>query len=131
MLNELEFKYDSSISTRNKFHYSQASYYEIQEFYPMNIYTIFRLPLTSFLLRKWILKKQLIILYFHSWEAIDMKSLLCSFNLFKKAPYRIDRWLNTGDSFINRLNKFINEAITKKAKFCTIKQFMTKKNALR
>ncbi len=131
ILKELGFKYDSSISTRKKFHYYQISNYEIQEFHPMDIYTVFRLPMGSFLLRKWILKKELIVLYFHSWEAIDMKSLMCELNLFKNSSYRIDRWINTGDSFIIRLNKFIKEAISKKAEFYTLKQLITKKDAQR
>ncbi|NVM38080.1 MAG: polysaccharide deacetylase family protein [Candidatus Lokiarchaeota archaeon] len=131
VLTDLGFKYDSSISTRKKVQYYQTNRFEIQEFHPMDIYTVFRLPLSSFLLRKWILKKELIVLYFHSWEAIDIKSLMCNLNLFKNSSYRIDRWINTGDSFIITLNKFINEAISKKAEFCTLKQFITKKDAQR
>jgi len=96
ILNDLGFKYDSSISTRKKFHYYQTCNYEIQEFHPLDIYTVFRLPLSSFLLRKWILSKKLIVLYFHSWEATDMKSLMHDLNLFKNSSYRIDRLINTG-----------------------------------
>jgi len=126
MLNDLGFKYDSSISTRKKMQYYQTNNYEIQEFHPLDIYTVFRLPMSSFLLRKWILKKKLIVLYFHSWEAIDMKSLMHDLNLFKNSSYRIDRWINTGESFITRINKLIKEALFKKAEFITLKQLMTK-----
>lgn len=125
ILHDLGFKYDSSISTRKKMQYYQPYMYEIQEFHPLDIYTVFRLPLSSYLLRKWILRKKLIVLYFHSWEAINIRSIMYHHNAVKNSSFRIDRWINTGDSFIKRVKKFIEEAISKKAEFITLKQLIT------
>ncbi len=124
ILRDLGFKYDSSISTRKRIHYYNTNLYGIQEFHPLDIYTIFRLPFSSFLLRKWILKKKLSILYFHSWEAICTRSIIYHLNLPRKSSFRIDRWINTGDNFMIRINNFIKDAIAKKAEFITLNQLI-------
>ncbi len=125
LLNQLGFKYDSSIrSKKSKFY--QRKRYKIQEFHPLSIYSFFRLPLSYYFIKKTILRKKLAILYFHSWEAIDIKSLILNqknkLNLFKNYYFRLDRWFNTGDVFIARIRKFIEEALAKKGKFVTLKQ---------
>jgi len=129
LLNDLGFKYDSSISSRKKSLYYQTKNFKIQEFHPSSYYTFFRLPLSFYFIRKWIFKKELTILYFHSWEAIDIKSLILNqkskLNLVKNYLFRLDRWINTGDLFITRIRKFIKEALSKKAEFVTLKQLTT------
>ncbi|MFX0039653.1 MAG: polysaccharide deacetylase family protein [Promethearchaeota archaeon] len=128
LLNDLGFKYDSSINLRKKSEYYQKKTYEVHEFYPLSVYAYFRLPLVFYIIKKWIFKKEQIILYFHSWEAIDTKELIfmqkSKLNLFKNLFFRPDRWINTGDSFITRINKFIKEALFKNAKFVTLKQLL-------
>ena len=125
VLNDLGFKYDSSIKRKNSQHY-QAKNLKIQEFHPSSFYPFFRLPLSFYFIRKWIFRRELTILYFHSWEAIDVRSLILNqnnkLNLFKNFFFRLDRWFNTGDSFINRIRKFIEEALLKQAEFVTLKQ---------
>ena len=122
LLNDLGFKYDSSIKRK----ISQAKNFNILEFHPSSFYPFFRLPLIFYFIRKWIFRKDLIILYFHSWEAIDIRSLILNqnnkCNLFKNYFFRLDRWVNTGDSFITRIRKFIREALSRKAEFVTLKQ---------
>jgi hypothetical protein len=126
ILKDLNFKYDSSIKSRKKSEFSQINLYKIKELYPSSFNVFFRLPLGFYLVRKWILRKRLIILYFHSWEAIDIKTLM--FNQKKKLNpiinyfFRLDRWINTGNSFITRIRKFIKEALIKKVEFLTLKQ---------
>ena len=122
LLSDLGFKYDSSIKRKN----SHAKNFKILEFHPTSFYPYFRLPLIFYFIRKLIFRKELTILYFHSWEAIDIRSLILiqnnKYNLFKNYFFRLDRWVNTGDVFIARIRKFIKEALSRKAVFVTLKQ---------
>ncbi len=126
LLNDLGFKYDSSISSRNKSEFPQRNTYKIQEFHPIKVYPFFRVPFLFYSIKSWIFKKELIVLYFHCWEAIDMKELMFNqrskLSLFKDYFIRLDRWINTGNSFLSRIRKFIKEALSKKAEFITLNQ---------
>jgi hypothetical protein len=46
---------------------------------------------------------------------------------YKNLLIRIDRWVNTGDMFINRLRSFIKEALSKKIEFVTLRDLMISK----
>ncbi|MFX1496007.1 MAG: polysaccharide deacetylase family protein [Promethearchaeota archaeon] len=123
------FKYDSSIN-HNSIHILKNSHGingEIQEFHP-NLNIIFRLPLSYSPLRKWIYKKELLVLYVHPWEAIEMRSLLFNqielSDILKNALFRPDRWINTGDMFLYRFKSFIRETLSKKAEFVMLKQLV-------
>lgn len=129
ILKNLQFKYDSSINL-NYIHMqknNQGIIGGIQEFNP-NLNIIFRLPMSYSLLRKWIYKKELLVLYVHPWEAIEMRSLL--FNqtgiseILKTAFFRPDRWINTGDLFLSRFKNFIKEFLSNKAEFIMLKQLL-------
>lgn len=127
LLNELNFKYDSSIPLKNHFKVDYSNY-EVKEFHPIsNSYFLFRLPLFYHFLRRKIFKRNFSLLYFHSWEAIDIKELLRSkkTNLrIKNLLFRIDRWFKTGDKFLNRLRKFIIECQTKDTKFVLLREIV-------
>ena len=127
LLANLNFKYDSSIKPKHAKNYL-ITVPEIQEFHPLSIYPLFRLPFTFYFIRKWVLRQELIVLYFHSWEAISIRKLLITqkFNskLVKTYLFRPDRWINTGDRFILRLKKFIKEALSKKVEFITLKNLI-------
>jgi hypothetical protein len=73
-------------------------------------------------------KKKQIILCFHPWEAIDMKSVVLKYirdlNLVNRIGFRPDRVVNTGDVFIARLCKFIEESLSIKADFIMLKQLL-------
>ncbi|MFX1451385.1 MAG: polysaccharide deacetylase family protein, partial [Promethearchaeota archaeon] len=133
LLNDLGFKYDSSIR-RKKFHSYHINNYDVQEFHPISIYALFRAPLVFYFIRKWIFRKNLSIIYFHSWEAVDIKSLVqkqkSRQNLIKSYYLRLDRWINTGDSFIIRIRKFIKEALSKDAEFVTLRQLLTQNSSI-
>ena len=90
--------------------------------------------MSYFFSRKWIFKKKLIILYFHTWEAVNMKDLMVNqkkvFDIFKNIMLRPDRWFNTGNSFLTRFNNFIKESISKKAEFITLKQLIVEKDKI-
>ena len=131
VLNNLEFKYDSSISSRKDLNnFNNDNNYNIQEFQPLNI--IIRFPLSYHFLRKYIRKKELIILFFHPWEAIDIKKLMSKqlnkLSFLKNILFRPDRWINTGNSFISKINRFIQETINLKAEFVTLKQLIIEGN---
>jgi len=126
ILKDLNFKYDSSIKSGKKSELSQINNNKIKELHPSSFNVFFRLPLSFYLVRKWILRKKLMILYFHSWEAINIKAIMFNqkkkINLFINYFFRLDRWINTGNSFLTRIRKFIKEALNKKAEFLTLKQ---------
>ena len=128
VLNNLNFKYDSSIGSRKdlkNLEYDANS--NIPEFHPINI--IIRFPLSFHFIKKQIHKKELIILFFHPWEAIDIKKLmskqLTKLKRFKNILFRPDRWINTGNSFIKKINFLIQEGISQKAEFVTLKTLIT------
>jgi len=135
ILANLGFKYDSSITSQRNLKKYQIDDSQIYEFPPSNFNMFFRLPVNIRFLSKWIFKKNLTILYFHPWEAINMKTLIFNHpNLFikyKNLLIRPDRWVNTGDLFINRLRNFIKEALSKKIEFVTLKDlFIDKEKTL-
>lgn len=129
ILNDLGFKYDSSIVSSKRMKYFQYEGTSIQEFHPLNSNFFFRLPLSIPIFRKWIIKKDLVVLYFHPWEAINMKRILLNqkgvVNLLRNVIFRPDRWYNTGSKFIQRFNDFLREAISKKSEFITLEKLLT------
>jgi len=131
ILTELGFKYDSSITTSRNLKKYQIDAYQISEFHPSNSSIFFRFPINLKVLSNWIFKKDLEILYFHPWEAINMKTLIFNQkNLVKKCKnllIRLDRWIKTGDKFITRLRNFIEEALKKKVEFVTLKDLINDK----
>jgi len=131
ILADLGFKYDSSISSNRSLKNYKINESQIYEFHPSNFNVLFRLPLIFQFLSKWIFKKNLTILYFHPSEAIDMKALIFNqtnlLSKYKNLLIRIDRWVNTGDMFINRLRSFIKEALSKKVEFVTLRDLMISK----
>lgn len=128
ILNNLGFRYDSSLNSYKKLNYYQIDNYTIQEFPPSNLNILFRIPMSYSFLRKWIFKKSLIILYFHPWEAINMKKLMFNqinaSNIFKNIFIRPDRWINTGNIFISKIRNFISYSLIKGAEFITLKQLL-------
>ncbi|MFW9972775.1 MAG: polysaccharide deacetylase family protein [Candidatus Odinarchaeota archaeon] len=128
ILKNLGFRYDSSIVSSKKSQFYDMKDDKIEEFHPSSFYIFFRFPLSFYFIRKWIFRKELIILYFHSWEAIDVKKLISNqkgkFSLLKNYFGRPDRCINTGDPFINRMRKFIEEALARKAQFVILKQLL-------
>ena len=114
-----------STTHQNLPHYQTASN-KIQEFHPSKYSIFFRLPY-PFFTRK-LLKKDLLILYFHPWEAIDMKNLIIkkanTFDKFKNILFRPDRWFNTGDSFLKKIYRFIKESQSKNVEFVTLNQLI-------
>ncbi|MFX1256940.1 MAG: polysaccharide deacetylase family protein [Promethearchaeota archaeon] len=132
VLNNLGFKYDSSIKSYNKLKYYQINNYKIQEFHPSNLNMLFRLPMGYSFLRKWIFRNGLIVLCFHPWETINVKNLIFNkknfFEIVKNIIFRPDRVGNTGDVFIRRLAKFIQECFSKKAEFVRLNQLIIEKD---
>ncbi|MFX1355514.1 MAG: polysaccharide deacetylase family protein [Promethearchaeota archaeon] len=128
ILKELGFKYDSSIHFKNKLKNYQGNNWEIQEFHPSYFNVFFRLPISYSFMCKWINKKELLILYNHPAEAINMKNLLSNqmdlLNVTKNFFFRPDRWINTGEAFLSRFSNFIRESLSKKAEFVMLKQLI-------
>jgi len=128
ILRNLGFKYDSSIISPKKLKYYQSDNLQIQEFHPYNSNFFFRLPLSYPIFRKLIFKKKLVILYFHPWEAINIKKIILNqksiSKIFKNIIFRPDRWYNTGSKFFLRFKIFLIEAVSKKIEFITLGQLI-------
>ncbi len=129
ILNNLGFKYDSSIQSHNNLEYYQNNPYPIKEFHPSNYNIFFRFPMGNLLLKSQSFKNESLILYFHPWEAVNMRNFIFNNNkkiidLFKKAIFRPDHWVNTGKTFIKRFRDFIIRSISQKAEFVLLKQLL-------
>jgi len=131
VLNNLGFKYDSSSKPHKELCRYQLNHYQIQEFPPSNFSICFRLPMSYYYLRKKLFEKNIVILYFHPWEAINMNKIIFNqsklMNIFKNMIFRPDRRVNTGNSFIERFSNFINESISKNVEFVVLKQLLKEK----
>ncbi|NHJ19400.1 MAG: hypothetical protein EAX91_00550 [Candidatus Lokiarchaeota archaeon] len=128
ILDELGFRYDSSGTPSKKSKNYQYDNSKILKVPPSNFNAFFRLPLNLRMLFNRIYKKELSILYFHPWEAIDMKSLISEqknpFSKYKNLLFRPDRWFNTGDTFLNRLRTFIARSLSRNLVFFTLKELV-------
>jgi peptidoglycan/xylan/chitin deacetylase (PgdA/CDA1 family) len=129
ILRNLGFKYDSSISSPKDLKDYQTDNSDFYEFPPSNYNTFFRFPINLRFFFNRIFKKDLIVLYFHPWEAINMKDLIFNkknpYKKYKTLLFRPDRWVNTGEVFLNRFRSFIGEAISKKVEFVTLKELIS------
>ena len=128
VLSDLKFKYDSSIRSSKMLTIHHRNNSHIQEFHPTNFNALLRLPLTYSFFRNRIFKKKINVLCFHPWEAIDMKTVvlnnLKTLDVLNRIGFRPDRVVNTGDIFIDRLSKFIEEALSIKADFIMLKELL-------
>lgn len=128
LLEELHFRYDSSIPLKRK-QKVENNEFRVKELHPISSsYFLFRLPLFYHFLKRKILKRNLSILYFHSWEAFDIKKLLRSkgkLEQIKNLLIRIDRWKGTGDKFLKRIRKFLTECKMKNIEFVTLRQLIS------
>jgi peptidoglycan/xylan/chitin deacetylase (PgdA/CDA1 family) len=131
ILSDLGFKYDSSGNTPRNFKNYQFKDTEILKFPPSNFNAFFRLPLDLRIFFNRIKKRELTILYFHPWEAVDMKSLFFNqknrFIKYKNILFRPDRWFNTGDAFIKRLRAFITEALSRNLSFIRLNDLVERR----
>lgn len=130
VLNNLGFGYDSSFKFKfNRIKKNNITTEQIQEFYPQNLHL--RFPFYHTVLKKLNFKKKALVFLFHPIEAINMKKLISSqidkLNLFKDLIIRPDRWINTGNLFVSKIRHFIDEVLSKKGDFVTMKQLLTKR----
>ena len=128
ILENLGFRYDSSISSPKELKHYQTRKSNIQEFHPRNYSTFFRLPLGNNFVRRATFNKDLAILFFHPWEAVDIKDLITTqiskFKKFKNIMFRPERWVNTGDLFLRKLKNLIKESFSRAAEFIMLKELV-------
>lgn len=126
ILYNLGFKYDSSIKSNRRVDLDILNSYHIQEFQPLDI--SLRMPFGYSILKRRMLKSDMLVLYYHPLEIIDAKKLMLTqksnLNLFKDYLFRPDRWIKTGETFITRLNEMIEFALMKKAEFVTLRDLI-------
>ncbi len=112
-LKDLGFIYDSSIGTYRMNHYKMINYIDKDfEFIVMFPNVFFRFPMGDKIF-PWLFRRskdEIKIFYLHPWEAINVrglaKQLRPDYNFFYYLA-RLDRWINTGKPFLNRLKKII------------------------
>ena len=126
ILANLDFRYDSSIYSDVNLEKFYRYDKNIKELHPSKYSIYFRLPY-PFLERK-IFRSELLILYFHPWELIDMKKIIIHHEnkseKIKNLIFRPDRWYKTGDSFIKSIKKFIRQSLALNAEFIPLEKLV-------
>lgn len=126
ILNNLGFEYDSSFKSNRKVDLNILNPYPIREFQPIDI--SLRMPSGYSILKRKILKIEVVILYFHPIEIVDAKKLMLTqksrLNLLRNYFLRPDRWIKTGKTFVIRMNKLIKFALSQKVEFVPLKDLI-------
>ena len=121
-LMEIGFKYDSSITC-----------FRPQHFMMKTGFPEFRVQLPSALLNfptglqvfKTICRvSSFPVIFFHCWEAVDVRSLLNSADIdsaLVKRYFRLDMWINTGNIFLERLAMLVKDLLDSGFHFTTLR----------
>ncbi|NVM03485.1 MAG: polysaccharide deacetylase family protein [Candidatus Helarchaeota archaeon] len=121
-LKELNFVYDASGKPNSNF----DTIYGLKIFKVSNLNIYFRFPFgkTYFKTKCYQNKNDISIIYFHPWEAVDMKRLYIRNNSISDLILRPDRWLSTGESFLEKFEDLIKFFIARKFKFRLLKEML-------
>jgi len=123
-LNELSFKYDASGKPNSKI--SSYGDLKILNVSPFNFFV--RIPIINKLFQTKFFQNQeknsLSVLYFHPWEAIDMKKIYFKRKNFKDLFFRPDRWVNTGETFLKTLENLIQYFLSLKFQFLLLRDIL-------
>ena len=102
-MKKFNFKYDSSIPISKK-SFPGLAQDDLKEFPPFISNAIIRFPGGFRKLVKRTPGNDLIVLYFHPWEFVNMKKHVS----LKDLLFRPDRWIKTGNKFLELFEKMIN-----------------------
>ena len=105
VLKELGFKYDSSIASFIPLH--QNIKVDIPEFKLVISNVTLRFPGGMTISKKLCRKSSFPVLFFHTWEAVDMRKFLS--RAPKKFYFRPDNWFNTGKPFLKKLRRLLKD----------------------
>ncbi len=125
ILEDLGFSYDSSITSEKKAAILESKYETIREFIPSKRSGYFRFPLANKRLMKVQIDYEPLVLYFHPWEFLNMKTLMRNHSksiFLKNLLFRPDRWINTGNSFEKKLSNLIDSFYSNKWDFIALSQ---------
>jgi len=118
VLEEIGFKYDSSKGTFMRSHYNINTNH-LQEFELGISNVILRLPGGLKKFKKYCNKNSLSILFFHPWEAINMRTLLPK--SIKNYYMRPNNWYKTGNVFMKKLESLIEYLIESNFEFIVLR----------
>lgn len=125
ILQKLGFEYDSSITSFKKARELEKKY-NIKEFVPSRKSGYLRFGLSNRHLISPKSQENIIVLYFHPWEFLNMRELILKrtnqLKFMENLLFRPDRWLNTGLPFETKLRDLIDFILSKKIGFITLKQ---------
>jgi len=122
-LKSLGFIYDSSLILFKKLNSPLKR--EIKEFWLTFPNVFFRFPLGYQLFWIGSFLTSVSVLYFHPWEAIDVRSLfLPQPHYFRNIFSRPDRWLNSGSKFLLLLSRFIQSHLEHGFQFKSIRDLL-------
>lgn len=110
-LTRLGFRYDSSLTWFKPQHLRMTP--PIQEFRVQLPSAFLNFPLGPRVFMKILKDSSFPVMYFHCWEAVDMRSLLTisAANSVYIRYFRPDMWVNTGDGFLGRLESLIRSLL--------------------
>ena len=121
ILEEHQFRYDSSIGTFMRSH-KNIKVTNIAEFKLEIPNVILRFPAGLRKFKKVCLKSTFPVLFFHPWEAMDMRKLLP--RSFKNYYMRLDNWYHTGDRFIERLRALFEMLTSENFEFVMLRDMV-------
>ncbi len=122
---KLGFKYDSSLAfyKTSQWHFKPP----IREFRLLFPNVYFRFPLGPSLFKIGCLLRRTPVLYFHPWEALDVRSLLIKRpHYFRNIFTRPDRWLNSGAFFLSNLARLVEYFYSRGYHFQTLETIYKK-----
>lgn len=121
VLEELGFKYDSSIGSFMRSH-RDIRLNNLREFKLEIPNVIIRFPAGLIKFKRFCKKSPFPILFFHPWEAIDMRALLPK--SIMNYYMRPDNWYNTGNIFMKKLKALIEYLLDEKFQFVILKDLI-------
>ncbi len=121
-LKELNFVYDASGKPDSNL--DSIFGLKIFKVSSLNIYFRFPFGYKYFITKQYHNKDEISVFYFHPWESIDMKRLYIQNNSISDLFLRPDRWLSTGESFLEKFEDLIKFFIARKFKFRLLKEML-------
>ncbi|MHA1264418.1 MAG: polysaccharide deacetylase family protein [Candidatus Helarchaeota archaeon] len=122
-LKRVGFKYDSSLTWSKMSHWFITP--PIREFRILLPNVLFRFPLLKTLFKLGIYFNSVTVLYFHPWEALDMRSLFQQQPRYSKTIFwRPDRWFNCGSQFLRHLATFLSNYLRQGYHFIPLENYL-------
>lgn len=130
VLAEVDFKYDSSLTYFTPQHILTET--KLPEFRVQLPSALLNFPAGLQTFKIMCRANSFPVMFFHSWEAVDVRSLLSSPDLdspLVRKYFRPDMWVNTGEIFLRRLEILIEYLLGLGLRFITLRDVVAHSQA--